>query len=82
MAPNAQFPPRLNSPPLHAPNPLHYVPPPPSTSQNQTDSETESNESRLKAPPQDLILRVVTLLGLIADVHKKIIIILVPIFLV
>ena len=27
MAPNAQFPPRLNSLPLHAPNPPQYVPP-------------------------------------------------------
>ena len=45
VAPNAQFPPRLNSPPLCAPNPPHYVPPPPSPPQNQTDSETESNES-------------------------------------
>ena len=44
VAPNNRFPPRLNSPPLHAPNPPCYVPPPPSSPQNQTDSETESNE--------------------------------------
>ena len=29
VAPNAQFLPRLNCPPLHAPNPPHYVPLPP-----------------------------------------------------
>ena len=28
VAPNAWFPPRLSSPPLHAPNPPCYVPPP------------------------------------------------------
>ena len=45
VAPNAQFPPRLNSLQLHAPNPPHHVPPSPSPPQDQTDSETESNES-------------------------------------
>ena len=48
VASNAQFPPRLNSLPHHAPNPPCYVPPPPSPPQDQTDSETESNESNTK----------------------------------
>ena len=45
VAPNAQSPPRLNCPPLCAPNPPLYVPTPPSLLQNQTDSKTESSFS-------------------------------------
>ena len=43
VAPNAQFPPRLNSLPLCASNPPQYVPPPP---QNQDPGiENSSSES-------------------------------------
>ena len=35
VAPNAQFPSRLNCPPLHALNPPHCVPPPPPPPQDQ-----------------------------------------------
>ena len=45
VAPNAQFPPGLNCLPLLAPNPPHYVPPPASPPQDQTDSEAESTSS-------------------------------------
>ena len=46
VAPNAQFPPRLNSPPPQAPNPPCHLPSPPPPPQDQTDSEeTESTSS-------------------------------------
>ena len=46
VVPNAQFPPRLNSPFPCAPNPPCHLPPPPPPLQDQTDSEeTESTSS-------------------------------------
>ena len=53
VAPNSQFPPRLNCLPLHTPNPPHYVPSPPPPPQDQTDSETESSLSEFDSESGD-----------------------------
>ena len=52
VAPNAWFPPRLNSLPLCAPNPPQYVPPPPPPPQNQ-DPGTESSSSESSDSEED-----------------------------
>ena len=66
VAPNAQFPLRLNCPPLHAPNPPHYVPP--------LLPLLKIKTLRLKVPPQSpLTLRMVTPLKPIAAPLKSII---------
>ena len=44
VAPHVQFP-RLNSPPLHAPNPPQYVPPPPPPQDQESETESSSSES-------------------------------------
>ena len=45
VVPNAQFPPRLNSPSPHVPIPPCHLPSPPPYLQDQTDSKTESTSS-------------------------------------
>ena len=54
VAPNAQFPPRLNSLSPHVPNPPCHLPPPPFLPKIRLILK------ELKVPPQELILRVVT----------------------
>ena len=57
VAPNAQFPPRLNSPPLHTPNPtsLCSTPPPPQDQDSGAESSSSESSDSEGATPLKLI---------------------------